>query len=144
MEKLVKEAERIARQAHANQVDKSGRPYIGHIERVAARVASPKAKCVAWLHDVLEDTDVLPEAEMRRVFGDEITEGVLSVTRREDESYEEFVRRAGANRLGREVKISDLIDNSNLSRLETVTLNDVRRQRKYNDALVFLMTMEEN
>lgn len=140
MNTLVKKAEEIARMAHAGQVDKSGRPYIGHIERVAHRMTSDEAKCVAWLHDVMEDTDVLPEAELRRIFGNEIADGVLSVTRRDNESYEEFVRRAGVNRLGREVKVADLIDNSNLSRLDVITLNDVCRQRKYNDALMYLMT----
>lgn len=144
MKTLVKKAEEIARKAHAGQVDKSGRPYIGHIERVANRVASDEAKCVAWLHDVLEDTDVLPEADLRRIFGEEIADGVLSVTHRENESYEDFVRRASVNRLGREVKVADLIDNSNLSRLEEVTLNDVCRQRKYNDALMYLLTMDQN
>ena len=142
MNNLVRKAEAIARAAHAKQVDKAGQPYIGHIERVAARVTSDKEKCVAWLHDVLEDSDVLPEAEMRRIFGDEITEGVLSVTHREDESYEDFVRRAAENPLGREVKIADLIDNSNLSRLDVVTLKDVQRQRKYNDALMYLLAQE--
>ena len=142
MNNLVRKAETIARVAHAKQVDKAGQPYIGHIERVAARVTSDEAKCVAWLHDVLEDSDVLPEAEMRSIFGDEITEGVLSVTHREDESYEDFVRRAAENPLGREVKIADLIDNSNLSRLDVVTLKDVQRQRKYNDALMYLLAQE--
>jgi len=142
MNNLVRKAEAIACVAHAKQVDKAGQPYIGHIERVAARVTSDEAKCVAWLHDVLEDSDVLPEAEMRRIFGDEITEGVLSVTHREDESYEDFVRRAAENPLGREVKIADLIDNSNLSRLDVVTLKDVQRQRKYNDALMYLLAQE--
>ena len=141
MNDLVKKAERIAREAHAGQADKSGKPYIGHVERVAARVKSDDEKCVAWLHDVLEDTNVLPEAEMRREFGDAITDGVLSVTHRDGESYGEFVRRAGANPLGRAVKIADLIDNSNLSRLEVVTLTDVQRQRKYNDALMYLLSM---
>lgn len=46
------------------------------------------------------------------------------------------------NELGREVKISDLIDNSNLSRMENVTLEDVQRQRKYNDALMYLLSLE--
>ena len=142
MDNLVRKAEAIARVAHAKQVDKAGQPYIGHIERVAARVTSDEAKCVAWLHDVLEDSDVLPEAEMRRIFGDDITEDVLSVTHREDESYEDFVRRAAENPLGREVKIADLIDNSNLSRLDVVTLKDVQRQRKYNDALMYLLARE--
>ena len=52
------------------------------------------------------------------------------------------MRRAGRNPLGREVKISDLIDNSNLSRLETVTMIDVLRQKKYNDALQYLLSLE--
>lgn len=138
---LVQRAAAIACKAHANQVDKSGKPYIGHIERVAARVAGDEAKCVALLHDVLEDTDILPAAEMRRIFGDAITDGVLSVTRREDESYEAFVRRAGENPLGRQVKIADLIDNSNLSRLDHITITDVQRQRKYNDALMYLLSL---
>lgn len=139
---LVQYAAVIARRAHAKQVDKSGKPYIGHIERVAARVESDEAKCVALLHDVLEDADILPEAEMRRIFGDAIADGVLSVTRREGESYEAFVRRAGENPLGRQVKIADLIDNSNLSRLDRVTITDVQRQRKYNDALMYLLSLK--
>ena len=139
MRELLQRALEIARKAHAEQVDKAGQSYLGHIERVAARVESTEAKCVALMHDVLEDTDVLPEAEMRRIFGDEITDGVLAVTRQEGESYEAFVRRAGENPLGRQVKIADLIDNSNLSRLGQVTLWDVKRQRKYNDALLYLL-----
>ena len=142
MTDLVRQAYAIAQAAHAHQTDKSGKPYIGHIERVAARCRSDETKCVAYLHDVLEDTDALPEAEMRRIFGDAITDGVLSVTRREGEDYADFVRRAGENTLGREVKISDLIDNSNLSRFEgDITLEDVQRQRKYNDALMYLLSL---
>lgn len=142
MNELVAKAWEIARQAHANQVDKSGKPYIGHIERVAARVKSDEAKCVALMHDVLEDTQLLTVAEMRRLFGDVITDGVLAVTRQDGEDYTAFVRRASENRLGREVKIADLIDNSNLSRLEHVMLKDVQRQRKYNDALMYLLARE--
>ena len=141
MTDLVREACAIAQRAHAQQIDKAGQPYIGHIERVAARCVSEEAKCVAYLHDVLEDTQALTEAEMRRIFGVRITAGVLSVTKREDEDYAAFVRRAGANPLGREVKIADLIDNSSLSRLPYVTLTDVYRQRKYNDALLYLLSL---
>lgn len=142
MNELITKAWEIARRAHGNQVDKSGKPYIGHIERVAARVKSDEAKCVALMHDVLEDTKLLTVAEMCRLFGDAITDGVLAVTRRDGEDYAAFVRRAGENRLGREVKIADLIDNSNLSRLEQVTIKDVQRQRKYNDALLYLLSLD--
>lgn len=142
MSDLVRQARVIAGLAHAGQTDKSGKPYIGHVERVADRCKSDAAKCVAYLHDVLEDTQALSEAEMRRIFGDAITDGVLSVTKQEGEDYAAFVRRAGANPLGREVKIADLIDNSNLSRFQRdITLQDVQRQRKYNDALLYLLSL---
>ena len=142
MNELVKKAEAIARQAHAGQLDKSGKPCIGHVERVAARVTSDEAKCVAWLHDVLEDTDALTIAEMHEIFGEDITNGVISVTRWGKERYDDFIRRARANPLGREVKIADLIDNSNLSRLNEVTVVDALRQRKYSDALLYLLEAE--
>ena len=87
MTNLVQQACAIAQAAHAGQLDKSGKPYIGHIERVAARCRSDAAKCVAYLHDVLEDTDALPEPEMRRIFGDQITDGGLPVTKRAGEHY---------------------------------------------------------
>ena len=141
MKEMLARAQSIAYKAHANQLDKSGKPYIGHIERVAARVHSDEAKCVALLHDVLEDTTLITADEMRSIFGDHITDAVLSVTKRAGESYEAFVQRAGENALGREVKIADLIDNSNLSRLDQVTLVDVQRQRKYNNALLYLLSM---
>lgn len=55
-------AERLARHAHAGQVDKAGQPYACHLERVVASLlrrwpdASPDEVAAAWLHDVIEDT----------------------------------------------------------------------------------------
>lgn len=62
------------------------------------------------------------------------------MTHREDEAYDDYVARAKSDPVARMVKISDLIDNSNLSRLPQVTLKDVDRQAKYNRALHFLLT----
>lgn len=145
MSKLIAAAYDIARRAHAGQTDKAGQNYMGHIERVAASVTasggSDEAVCAALLHDVMEDTDALPANDLRRIFGDEIAEAVLALTHRDGESYEQFVRRAGENAIARTVKIADLIDNSNLSRLPQITLQDVQRQRKYNDALLYLLSL---
>lgn len=47
-----------------------------------------------------------------------------------------------ANPMARQVKISDLIDNRNLSRIPHVTLKDVERQKKYNKALKKLLEEE--
>ena len=53
-------ARAIAERAHGGQVEPSGRPYIDHVRRVA-RAVPPEMANVAWLHDVLEWTDVTEE-----------------------------------------------------------------------------------
>lgn len=129
----------FAKERHGAQTDKAGAPYFGHLERVASRMDSPLKKVVALLHDVLEDTETTYE-ELKEQFGEEVATAVEHLTKREGESYEDFVRRAGGNPLSREVKISDLIDNSNLGRLKTVTVKDVERQKKYCLSLLTLLS----
>ena len=90
-------------------------------------------------HDTAEDTGVSLET-IAALFGSDTAEAVDAVTHREGEDYMDYVRRAGRHPISRLVKISDLIDNSNLGRLKTVTAKDVARQRKYNDALTLLVT----
>lgn len=133
-------ARALAERLHAGQTDKSGEPYTGHLSRVAARLTTPEAQVIAWLHDTLEDTDLTP-AELSARFGPETLAAVLALTRRPGEPYELSIQRAGMNPLAKQVKISDLIDNSNLSRLPAITLTDIDRQAKYNRALRQLMMM---
>ena len=122
---------RIAIEAHKGQTDKSGREYVMHPIRVAERCKNVKAKIVALLHDTIEDTDVTPDSLRADGFPEEIINGILSVTKREGESYEDFVSRAAQNPIGREVKIADLEDNMDVRRLEELTDEDVARLRKY-------------
>ena len=130
----VEAAKKLAARMHDGQVDKSGLPYITHPERVAARLSSPEAQVVGWLHDTVEDTPLsLDEIEAR--FGPETAAAVDAVSRREGEAWDTYLERVKANPVARQVKVSDLIDNSNLSRLPRVTLRDVERQAKYNRAL---------
>ena len=139
--KDVAAAEALARAAHAGQEDKAGQPYILHPQRVAARLSSPETQVVAWLHDTVEDTDVTL-AQIAEQFGPETAAAVESVTHWPGESDADYMQRVKANPIGRLVKISDLIDNSNLTRLNSVRLRDVLRQQKYNHSLQFLL--EEN
>jgi len=131
-------AREICHAAHEGQKDKVGQPYYLHPERVAARCATPEEKIVALLHDTIEDTDVTPEYLLSRGFSEEIVEAVLSVTKRDGESYEEFVSRAKENTLGRQVKIHDLEDNMDLTRLDNLSDSMVERFRKYLKAYHFL------
>ena len=83
------------------------------------------------MHDTIEDTEVTVDTLQNEGFSREIIDGVLSLTKREGESYEDFVRRAAENPLGREVKIADLVDNMDIRRLKEITEDDVTRLRKY-------------
>ena len=135
---LYDRALRIAIHAHKGQTDKSGREYVMHPIRVAERCKDPRAKIVALLHDTIEDTDVSAAYLRCQGFPEEIIEGVLSVTKRDGESYEDFVRRAAKNPLGREVKWADLEDNMDIRRLKEISDDDVERLRKYLRAWQYL------
>ena len=131
----------IAIQAHREQKDKSGREYVMHPIRVAERCKDPRAKIVALLHDTIEDTSVTVEYLHSEGFPDEIINGVLSVTKQEGETYDDFVRRAAENAIGREVKIADLEDNMDIRRLKEITEDDVARLRKYLRAWQYLVSI---
>jgi (p)ppGpp synthase/HD superfamily hydrolase len=79
-------------------------PYILHPLRMMLRLSGPEERIVAVLHDVVEDTDWTLERLRGEGFPDEIVEAVESVTNREGESYDDFVRRAAKNPIGARVK----------------------------------------
>ena len=135
----VKTAQEWAERLHQGQVDKSGKPYIGHPARVAGRLQTPEAQVVGWLHDTVEDTG-LSLSEVEKEFGTETAKAVDAVSRKDGEDWDAYLLRVKKNPIARQVKISDLIDNSNLSRLDHITIKDVLRQAKYNRALQFLLS----
>ncbi|MCD8145464.1 MAG: HD domain-containing protein [Oscillospiraceae bacterium] len=97
---MVEQAKAIVWEAHQGQVDKAGKPYTEHLEFVAAHVETEAEKCVAYLHDVLEDTDYPPE-NIKATFGTEIYQAVCTMTHRDDEDYFDYVRRVSRNPLAR-------------------------------------------
>lgn len=137
----VKMARDLATSAHLGAVDKAGAPYILHPERVANRLNSPEEKVVAWLHDVVEDTDVTIE-KIAEMFGYDTAKVVDAITHRKGESWTDYLCRVKGNKIATSVKISDLIDNSNLSRLKKITKRDIDRSAKYHRALIFLMEID--
>ena len=129
----------IAREAHAGAVDKAGRPYIEHIERVVARLGGEEERIVAALHDVVEDTDLGPEELRAAGLPERMLEAVLALTRRDGESYEDFVARAATDPLARAVKRADVLDNSDEKRLRELPRDQRDRLRsKYSGALAAL------
>ena len=114
---LVELARSIATQAHAGQVDKSGNPYIGHPARVAARVlGDDAAEVVAWLHDVVEDTEVNLD-DLHDHFPDLVVDAVDGTSKRPGEPLKDYYARVMAHPVARTVKLADIADNTDPNRL---------------------------
>lgn len=131
-------AKKIATRAHAGQFDKAGRPYIEHPEHVAKDVCGDKAKALAWLHDVVEDTDTTFAELAATGIDDEVIEALRLLTHDESVPYFEYVNAIKSNALARTVKLSDLRHNSDLSRLKEITDWDLQRRDKYLQAIKIL------
>ncbi len=136
--KLLDKAAEICVTKHSGQRDKAGAVYFQHPMRVAMRCHSDEEKMVALLHDTIEDTDVTSEYLLDQGFPQYIIDGILSVTKRDGESYEDFVARAAQNPLGRVVKLHDLEDNLDIFRLDSVSSDMAARLSKYLAAHSFL------
>jgi len=87
-------------------------PYINHPIRVSFRCKTKRAKIVALLHDVVEDTDVTIKELIERGFPKFVCDAVDAMTHRKDEDYFDYVRRACLNPIAKEVKLADLDENS--------------------------------
>jgi len=129
----------IARQAHAGQVDKGGADYIGHPLRVMEMGRTEEAKIVGVLHDVVEDSEWTFEMLEAEGFSSEIIDALRCVTKlSEDEDYDHFLNRVKGNRLALKVKLCDLVDNLDISRIKEPTDSDIKRTKKYARAYAFI------
>jgi (p)ppGpp synthase/HD superfamily hydrolase len=126
----------IAVEAHAGQRDKSGAPYVLHPLRVMLSLPSNDERIVAVLHDVCEDCPGWTFERLRAEgFSERVLTALNSVTKRDGEAYEDFVRRAADNPVGRAVKLADMEDNCDLSRISSPTERDFARIEKYKKAI---------
>ena len=130
----IEDALALAAQAHKGQVDKAGQPYILHPIRLMLNVPDEAARIVALLHDVVEDTPITIEELRAAGYSEEILAALDCVTRRTTETYEEFIERIIPNPLARRVKLADLADNMDLSRIKNVTEKDHARIERYRAA----------
>jgi (p)ppGpp synthase/HD superfamily hydrolase len=103
------------------------------------RVTLPEERIAAVLHDVVEDNKHWTLDRLRlEGFSDSVIAAIDSLTHRDGESYEDFVKRAAANPIGRVVKRADLLDNLDPSRIANPTAKDAERAAKYRNALALL------
>jgi (p)ppGpp synthase/HD superfamily hydrolase len=125
----------IAAAAHEGQVDKGGLPYILHPLKVMLRVDTLEERIVAVLHDVVEDCGVSLDDLRKEGFSETVLTAIESVTKVLGESYEAFIERAAQNPIGRAVKLADLEENSDLSRIAQPSWDDLERIEKYRRAI---------
>lgn len=134
----VARARTLAMEAHAGQVDKAGHPYIGHVGRVAAAVrGDDDAEVVAWLHDVLEDCPAF--AERVQAFPDPLQHAVRLLSRTSAVDAATYYARIAADPLALKVKLADIADNADETRLASLDAATAERLRdKYRQALAAL------
>jgi (p)ppGpp synthase/HD superfamily hydrolase len=150
----------IAVTAHKGQKDLAGAPYILHPLRLMLSLSGEAERIVAVLHDVVEDCEGWSfERLAAEGFAPEIIEALRSVTKTVEEGralkaatdeegkyavYEAFVLRAGANPIGRRVKMADLLDNSDTSRIKSMRERDHARLARYRRAMARLKALYPN
>lgn len=128
----------IAVNAHRGQLDKQGLPYVLHPLRVMLKQKDPDARVAAVLHDVVEDTEVTLEELTEAGFSAEALEAVKLLTHAKNVPYLDYVKALAANPIARQVKLADLEDNLDPSRILDITAKDLARLEKYREAKVFL------
>ncbi len=121
----------FALHAHAGQVDKGGAPYITHPLRVMAAVAGDDhVKIAAVLHDVVEDTESTV-GDIEEKFGLRVAELVLLLTRVKGESDDDYYAGILSDPEAVAIKLADLADNMDVTRLKVVGPADAERLEKY-------------
>ena len=144
MQQLLNKAIKLAHIAHDGQVDKGGKPYIGHPLRVMNNVETVEEKIVAVLHDAVEDTDLTLEDLRIAGFSDRVLEAIDSITKLEGEKLNDYLRRVMDNEIALRVKIADMTDNMDISRISNPTEKDRERIRIYKKNIVKLQKKLEN
>ena len=129
----------FATRKHAGQVDKAGQPYILHPLRLMLKMKTEEQQIIAVLHDILEDTDATVVDLISLGFSPNIIDAIQALTRHEGESRIEAAWRAVRNPLAREVKLADVTDNMDISRIHQPTERDYLRLREYQQVQEILL-----
>lgn len=135
---LTKKALRICFEAHKNQVDKSGMPYVYHPFHLAEQMEDEYSVCVALLHDVVEDTDYTLTDLIEAGFPTPVTDAIALMTHDDAVPYIDYVKKLRDDPIARAVKLADLRHNSDLSRLDVIDDRALERAEKYKEAIMLL------
>ena len=135
---LTKKAMILCFEAHKEQKDKSGLPYVHHPFHLAEQMTDEATTIVALLHDVVEDTSVTLEDLKNEGFPQEVVDAIALMTHNDGSPYMDYVARIKQNPIAKAVKLADLTHNSDVTRLDVVTDKDRERVKKYQAAIELL------
>ena len=135
---MTKVALKLCFEAHKEQIDKGGMPYVFHPFHLAEQMKDEDTTIVALLHDVVEDTSYTLDDLRREGFNDRVIEAIACMTHSDDVPYMEYVAKIKENPIARAVKLADLLHNSDLSRLDEITPYAIERANKYKEAILLL------
>ena len=133
-----KKALRLCFEAHKEQTDKSGMPYVFHPFHLAEQMDTEDTVTVALLHDVVEDAEYTLADLAAMGFPETVTDALALLTHEKSVPYFDYVKAIKKNPIARMVKLADLRHNSDLSRLDTVDEKALARQEKYLQAIAIL------
>ena len=136
---MTKKALKLSIEAHKDQVDKSGMPYVYHPFHLAEQMKDENTTIVALLHDVAEDTDITVDDIRKMGFSNEVCEALKLMTHDDNVPYIEYVKRLKSNPIAKAVKIADLAHNSDLTRLDAVDEKALKRVEQYKRAMEELL-----
>ena len=136
---LTRLALKVSFEAHKDQVDHSGTPYVYHPYHLAEQMTDETTTCIALLHDVVEDTDITLTQLREMGFPEDVVEAVEVLTKEHGVPYQEYIERVKSNPLARIVKLADLEHNSDMSRLQEIDERSKSLAKRYEKARACLM-----
>ena len=122
----------IAKNAFEKKTDKGGNPYFNHLERVARNFKDDDfLYTIAILHDLLEDCTEWNVKSLGCLFSENIVKTIELLTRKDGQDYFDYINEIKQSSWATKVKIQDLKDNMDITRLKCLTDKDFKRLDKY-------------
>ena len=125
-------------EAHKDQVDKSGLPYVFHPFHLAEQMETEETTIVALLHDIVEDTPYTISDLESEGFDKAVLDAIALMTHEDGVDYMDYVAKIKENPIAKAVKLADLRHNSDLTRLDTIDEKALKRRENYLKAIELL------
>ncbi len=141
---MLAKAIQLAATAFVDKVDKGGQPYILHCLRVMNGVdkSDEELMCAAVLHDLIEDCgDAYSFKDLHNFgFSNRVVRLIMVLTHDKavDKSYMDYIKNIANHPDAKQVKLADLRDNSDITRLKGLRKKDFDRMERYHQAWVYL------